>query len=469
MIVYFSLLNTSSLLAQRPDSLAATHDTSNLQNVTVTAFATQSKWKDVPASVAVITKRNLQRYDNNSLVPVMNTAAGVRMEERSPGSYRFSIRGSLLRSPFGVRNVKMYLDDIPFTDATGNTYLQLIDVNTIYSAEIIKGPSASFYGANTQGTLVLHPDNNIASQKNVFNGGITGGSFGMFNEEAAWKYSNKKFVSNFQQGHLQNNGYRQQSALRRDVVQWNGKWTPCSKESISFLTFYSNLHYETPGGITKQQMDSLPTLARQPAGPIPGSVEQKAAVYNKTFFAGTTFHSYLSKNFGNTTSFVFNHTDFKNPFITNYEHREETNYSGRTDFGYNIQKTNFNLQANAGAELQYNESHINVYDNNKGVPGSVQYLDLVHTTQYFLFAQLSASIGPKLLVQTGISRNELRYWYDRTTDSVGQYPLIKNAGPTACPRFAASYAFSKDISVYASAAKGFSPPTLDLAGTMSSV
>ena len=42
------------------------------------------------------------------------------MEERSPGSYRLSIRGSLLRSPFGVRNVKLYLDDFIFTDAGGN-------------------------------------------------------------------------------------------------------------------------------------------------------------------------------------------------------------------------------------------------------------------------------------------------------------------------------------------------------------
>ena len=33
---------------------------------------------------------------------------GVRMEERTPGSYRLSIRGSLLRSPFGIRNVKVY-------------------------------------------------------------------------------------------------------------------------------------------------------------------------------------------------------------------------------------------------------------------------------------------------------------------------------------------------------------------------
>ena len=83
--------------------------------------------------------QNLLRYGGTSLVPAMNTVAGVGMEERSPGSYRLSIRGSLLRSPFGVRNIKIYIDDVPLTDATGNTYLNLLDPNHLQSAEIIKG------------------------------------------------------------------------------------------------------------------------------------------------------------------------------------------------------------------------------------------------------------------------------------------------------------------------------------------
>jgi len=62
------------------------------------------------------------------------------MEERSPGSYRLSMRGSLLRSPFGVRNIKIYMDDLPLTDATGNTYLNLIDLNQLSSIEITSKP-----------------------------------------------------------------------------------------------------------------------------------------------------------------------------------------------------------------------------------------------------------------------------------------------------------------------------------------
>ena len=68
--------------------------------------------------------------------------------ERSPGSYRLSVRGSLLRSPWGVRNVKVYMDEFPLTDAGGNTYLNLIDTRSINRIEVLKGPHGGLFGAN---------------------------------------------------------------------------------------------------------------------------------------------------------------------------------------------------------------------------------------------------------------------------------------------------------------------------------
>ena len=82
----------------------------------------------------------LERFSPTSLVSAVNTTPGVRMEERSPGSYRFNIRGSSLRSPFGVRNVKVYFNDIPITDPGGHTYLNQLGYYNFNSIEIIKGP-----------------------------------------------------------------------------------------------------------------------------------------------------------------------------------------------------------------------------------------------------------------------------------------------------------------------------------------
>ena len=78
-----------------------------LQEVVVKAYGHDRPAVVVPAAVAVFGKEDFSRFSNTSLVPLLNNQPGIRMEERSPGSYRLSIRGSSLRSPFGVRNVKI--------------------------------------------------------------------------------------------------------------------------------------------------------------------------------------------------------------------------------------------------------------------------------------------------------------------------------------------------------------------------
>ena len=47
--------------------------------------------------------------------------------------------------------MKVYWNEIPLTDGGGNTYLNLVDLNELTGAEIIKGPAASTYGAGTGG------------------------------------------------------------------------------------------------------------------------------------------------------------------------------------------------------------------------------------------------------------------------------------------------------------------------------
>src|SRR5690349_482291 len=185
VIISLSFYNLS--IAQQTDTIHT--DTSLVNNmldsVTVTAFNLQSGWQDAPVAMSVITPRQLQLLDNTSLVPVLNTVPGVRMEERSPGSYRLSLRGSLLRSPFGVRNVKVYWNEIPLTDAGGNTYLQLVDISQVQSLEIIKGPASSLYGANTGGAVILHSGNYVTPKTNSYKVALSGGSYGLFNEQAA--------------------------------------------------------------------------------------------------------------------------------------------------------------------------------------------------------------------------------------------------------------------------------------------
>ncbi len=462
-ISIFILSGTISF-AQKRDTIKnkpADTLTSNqsLDEVVVQAFNARTQWKKIPAAVAVISSNDLTRYANTSLVPVMNTIPGIRMEERSPASYRLSVRGSLLRSPFGVRNVKVYWNEIPLTDAGGNTYLNLVDMNELTGAELVKGPAASVYGAGTGGALLLRSEQGFSSKAgNHFTAGITGGSYGLFGEQAGWQYSNQHFTSAVQQTHLQSDGFREQSATRKDIVKWQGSWQ-LKKQSVQFLLFYTDIYYQTPGGITLAQMQLNPKLARQTAGAIPGSVQQKAAVHNKTFFGGLHHEAQLNEHFVLKTFLTGNHTSFTNPFITNYEKRGEANFGAGANLIYQIQTINTSFQWMNGAEWLSNHSAINDFGNRAGAADTVQFKDDVFAKQWFAFSQAQYVINDRWNFTAGLSLNNQSYRYKRITDPTSVYAR-KSISMILTPRIAVLYRVTKNISLYTLAAKGFSPPAL---------
>lgn len=432
---------------------------SSLQEVVVNAFYSRQHWKTLPAAVAVITAKEMNRYAGTSLVPVLNAVPGIRMEERSPASYRLSIRGSLLRSPFGVRNVKLYWNGIPLTDAGGNAYLNMVDMSQLSGAEIIKGPVASMYGAGTGGALLLKSDQYFsATPQNHFTAGITGGSFGLFQQQAGWQYSTQNFASSVQQTHQQSDGYREQSGTRKDIFKWQGSWQN-AKQEFRFLVFYADIFYQTPGGITLAQMQTNPKLSRQPTGALPGAVQQKSAVYNKTIFGGLHHELDLGNHFSVKSFITGNHTSFTNPFITNYEKRGEANAGAGSNLVYQTSTAHTSFQWMNGAEWLYNHSLINDFGNRSGNADTVQFKDEVHAVQWFAFSQVKYMIDDTWSFTAGLSLNNQSYRYKRLTDP-GSLFVTRNINSVFTPRLAVLYRLTKNISLYAIAAKGFSPPAL---------
>ncbi|MFY7899069.1 MAG: TonB-dependent receptor plug domain-containing protein, partial [Chitinophagaceae bacterium] len=186
-----------------------------LSEIVVKSFQFNGKWLQVPASVSLINNEQLQIKSTPNLLPSINAIAGVRMEERSPLSYRLSIRGSVIRSPFGVRNIKMYWNDLPISDGGGNTYFNLIDATQIHQIEIIKGAAASMYGAGTTGVVLLQTKINDTA-KNAFTAQLNGGSFNQLQQQFSWSYKRKKWAGIVTQSHQQSQGYREHSASRKD-------------------------------------------------------------------------------------------------------------------------------------------------------------------------------------------------------------------------------------------------------------
>lgn len=434
-----------------------------LVEVKIKGYENNRKVLDMPSSVSVLNMAALQQVSSISLLPAMNTVPGVRMEERSPGSYRLSLRGSLLRSPFGVRNVKVYWNDIPFTDAGGNTYINLVDLSALEEVEVLKGPPGSVYGAGTGGAVLLHafdPDiTPIEKKDNHFQLGLTGGTYGLFNENLAWDHHGASTDFRIFQSHLQCDGYRVNSALRRDNFQANGLSRLGKKDELGWIALLSDIHYETPGGLTLAQQQADPRQARPSTPAVPGPVVQQAGVYNTTALGGLTNTFHFNNKWKNVSSLVYSYTDFKNPFLTNYEKRKESSIGLRTKFMYDGMLGRMPFQWVMGGEWQNTFSKIDNYGNDKGVADTVQTKDEVGATQQFYFAQGGLNLTDQLIFEAGASINLFQYKYQRLTDN----PSPKNTkhfDAQVLPRLALLYKLTKTVSVHVAASKGFSAPTI---------
>nr|WP_295930212.1 TonB-dependent receptor [uncultured Dyadobacter sp.] len=425
-----------------------------LREITVHAFESVKDPLTTTATVGMLSSRSLSRFSNYTWANAVNTIPGVRMEERSPGSYRFSVRGSLIRSPFGVRNIKFYWNGIPFTDASGNTPLNSVDFGAIQSMEIIKGPGSSIYGAGTGGVVLMQsrPENEY---QNRVEQSVSFGKYGFQSRNSTLQIGD----ISIQYGHSQQDGYRDHSNMVRDAIRITSTSRIGEKGTLSLLGMYSDLYYQTPGGINLAQYQTNPKLARQSTPTVPGSEAQKAAIYTRLAMLGGNYVLPLSDTWTQSTALYLTYTDFANPFISNFEKRDENGIGGRNIWQNKSEWGNIKTNWTSGFEWQYGKSAQRNYDNKGGVADKQQTVEDIRTTNLSVFSQLEAVVLTDLTLSAGLSYNTSRYRYER------YFPLPFNKDQKTfdgifIPRFAANKVIAKNWSVTASYSGGFSPPTL---------
>lgn len=453
LYLFISLLLNQFTIAQ---DKAATDSSTTLDEVVITAFE-QNRVISSGTIVKTLNHNGADRYNKTSLVNGFNSIAGVRMEERSPGSYRINLRGSSLRSPFGVRNVKTYWNDIPITDAGGNTYFNQFAFNNFSTIEIIKGPAGSLYGAGTGGVLLMH------SFQNAWNPGVkfeyVTGSYGLQNILSSISFGNKDNRSLITYAHNQSDGYRDHTNSKKDNVSFVTQFKISDKQQISSSILYNNLFYETPGGLNSKEFLANPKQARPAAGIFPGSEAAKAAIYQQNFTVGVNHRYNFATGFKNSTTVYGAFNQVKNPAVRNYERRNEPGFGGRTSFIYEKKIKQTTIQLVAGAELQYGFFNTQVSGNKNGNADTLQTNDDIQYSTSSFFTQGDINIKNDWIITAGISLNKSKVEFTR----LNSYPSLQQGRTYRnefSPRLALQKKINKDAAVFASVSKGFSPPTI---------
>ena len=451
LFILANLFNPFQGIAQ--DSILARDSAEVLSEVVVRGFSQNRKMFEVPAAVSMVDQRKIGRFNSSGIVAVINAQAGTRLEERSPGSYRLNIRGSSLRSPFGVRNVKIYYNDIPYTDPGGNTYLSMIGFYSINRMEIWKGPASSMYGAGTGGVMILETSD---EKDNQLRTDIHGGSDGLVHYQVKARYADSNFIQQLSYQHLKSDGYREHTNMERKVLTWDGN-ASMDKGELHAHILYGDLYYQTPGALNAAQYAINRKAARPAAGPFPSADESRSAFNIRTFLAGLNYTRHITEQWDLSSTVYGAFSKVKNPTIRNYEIRNEPHAGARITSTLSG-KGRVNWKWVMGGELQQGNATIRIADNDKGVPAALQTEDEADLLQYFLFSQLNLDFGRNWILDAGLSWNRSTVAITRLSELPVKTYERKYRNELA-PRVSLLKKLNPRQSLYVTVSRGFSPPT----------
>ena len=289
--------------------IAMTSSNVNLSTVTVTGYENNRKLLETAGSIAVLKSREIQRGDNMDIMSAINTIPGVKMEAYSAGNYRISIRGSLLNNPWGIRNVRIYWNDIPLSSPDGTAQKSIdFDPALIGSVEVLKGPSGSMYGAGNGGVLLIKNTTARAGESSLETG-YTGGSYGFGRFLASYKTSGENFNIAANVVSQRYAGYRENNWGNKDVINLFSQFFPSDKRTLNFFITH------TTGSLGMESAWNLFNPPAMPRQAVPFNRDNKISVkkYDATALGASQTYRF-SDAFSNTTSVSGNFQTYNHPF-----------------------------------------------------------------------------------------------------------------------------------------------------------
>ncbi|HBU3273102.1 TPA: TonB-dependent receptor [Klebsiella pneumoniae] len=166
--------------------LIAAAQAADEQTMVVTAAPTTVSELDTPAAVSVVNGDEMrQAAPRVNLSESLGAVPGLQVQNRQnyAQDLQLSIRGFGSRSTYGVRGLRIYVDGIPATmpDCQGQT--SNIDIGSVDTIEVLRGPFSALYGNSSGG--VINVTSQTGTQPPTVEASSYYGSFG------TWHYGMK--------------------------------------------------------------------------------------------------------------------------------------------------------------------------------------------------------------------------------------------------------------------------------------
>ena len=402
----------------------------------------------------------LADFERASLRSALLWTPGVQMDQRGlGGSTRLSIRGSLLRSPYGVRGVKVYWGPFPLTLADGSTPLELLDPALVNTIDIVRSVGGPAYGTAPAGLLLARPYLPLDGEPSV-GGELIGGPNGYY--RMAVQAANATPHGALSAGLVKqgNDGYRQQEWSDRAqawlVTRWRGKHSITQ----AFITG-QQASWALPGSV-----DSL-TAYTDPRAARPYSAKVNAHVEKRQFFGGLQNELRLGEAFRVRSSVHAQVIDKLNPYGTSaaasgYKDERIGAGGGRLSLSGELRPQAVDLAWEMGLEALVERDQLEERTYADGVIGDLRTQAVSRVGNLNGFATLQAHRG-RFTVMSGVG-------FERTLlkheDQLRDTTLTSQRDPVVYPSIGVQARVKRDLLLHARYAESVSRPTLwELLGT----
>ena len=215
-----------------------------------------------PVSITKLSPVELKRGTGVFMDEAINAnVPGVTMSRRTVAAgQQFNIRGygngvrgtNGVNSNFDGQGYKVYLNNIPVTDAEGITLMDDIDFGSIGNVEVVKGPSGTLYGLAIAGVVNLKTMRK-KKKKTSIGQDVLVGNYGLQRFTTHFQMGTEKSSLLLNYGYQHSDGAMTHTESRKNFVNLAGDVDISEKQSINYYSGFTDSYEQRGGELTLAQ------------------------------------------------------------------------------------------------------------------------------------------------------------------------------------------------------------------------
>ena len=446
-------------------SVAAEQAPANrIEEITVVSSRVDQALRDVPAAISVVEQSDIQLGRQRlGLDESLGRVPGVFAQNRYNFSrdLRLAIRGFGARANFGIRGIKIYIDDIPATSADGQSGVDDIDLASLSRMEVTRGPFSSLYGASAGGVLNLYSEDGVAP--GFLQAGATVGEDGLRQYRLKAAGAGERLDYMISVSDLTYDGYRDLS--RVEATQLNSKFR-YRIDDRSDLTVVANMvdspQADDSGAITAAMVRQDPTQAQ------PRNISSNAGEEVEQQRIGLVYRRELSDDIELRVRNYYVWRDFEAflpigthiPFVADdgAVELDRLLYGGGFQLTFDTRLFGLTHRVMLGADIDVQRDDRQRYLNEAGVRGALSFDQSEEAESYGVFWRSELDLSDVVTLVVGARYDEVELSADddffANGDQSGELDFDE-----VSPMLGVVWDFTDDATFYANYGSSFETPT----------